>query len=111
MLINDYKIEFNWEVSCCVQWQSATVRLPEDIGQALLHLASIINDAKYEATTNSLHLAKDSSRRHIYVYPDRIYISYIKSEEEAYTLIEWTKSVLNEAHSELTRAVDSKIAK
>ena len=110
MLINDYKIEFNWEVSCCAQWQSATVRLSEDIGQALPHLPSIINDTRYETTNNSLHLAKDG-RRHICVYPDRIYISYIKSEEEAHTLVEWTKDVLNEAYSELTKAVDSKMAK
>ena len=101
MLISDYKLEITWEVSCCTQWQSATARLSEDIGQALPHLASIIKDTRYEPTQNSLHLVKDGSR-HIYIYPERIYISYIKNEEEAHTLVEWTKDVLNEAYSELT---------
>ena len=109
MLVNDYKLEITWEVSCCAQWQSATASLSEDIGQALPHLASAIKDARYEPAENTLGLVKDS--RHIYIYPERIYISYIKNEEEAHTLVEWTKDVLNEAYSESTHATESKRVK
>ncbi len=110
MLVNDYKLEITWEVGCCTQWQSATASLSEDIGQALPHLASAIKDARCEPAPNSLHLVKDGSR-HIYIYPERIYISYIKNEEEAHTLVEWTKDIVNRAYSESTHATESKRVK
>ncbi len=109
MLVNNYKLEINQEVGCCTLWQSATASLSENISQALPNLVSAIKDAKYEPTQNSLHLVKDGSR-HIYVYPESIYISCINNEEEAHTLTEWTKAVLNEAYSELTKITDSKKA-
>ena len=101
MLVNDYKLEINWEVSCCAQWQSATASLSEDLGQALPRLASTIKDAKYVPTEKALRLIKDSM--YIYIYPKRIYISYIKSSDEAHALVEWTKDVLNEAYLKFTR--------
>jgi len=109
MLISDYKLEINWEKGCCGQWQSVTVKLSEDISQALPRLVSAIEDARYEPTEKSLRLIKDS--RYIYIYPKRIYISHIQSSDEAHALMEWTKDVLNEAYSESTKVTESKRVK
>ena len=89
MLINDYKIEFSWEVGCCTQFQSATVGLPDDIGQALPLLASVIKDAKYESVIESLYFKQD--KRYIYVYPRMCYIPYIQSNGEARALVKQVK--------------------
>jgi len=109
MLVNNYKLEINWEVGCCAQWQSATASLSEDIGQALPCLVSAMKDAKYGPARKTLCLIKD--RRYIYIYPKRIYIPYIQSSDEALALVEWTKDVLNEAYSESTKVTDNKRAK
>jgi len=109
MLISSYKLEINWEVGCCGQWQSATASLSEDISQALPRLVSAIKDARYEPAEKTLRLIKDS--RYIYIYPKRIYISYIQSSDEAHVLIEWTKDVLNEAYSESAKVTESKRVK
>ena len=100
MLVKDYELEINWEVSCCSQWQSAFANLSEDISHALPDLVNVIKDAKYEPSRGgSLSLHKD--KRYIYVYPKMIYIPYIQNNGEAHTLAEWTKDVLNKAYSEL----------
>ncbi|MDD4876139.1 MAG: hypothetical protein PHQ86_03280 [Dehalococcoidales bacterium] len=107
MLINGYKLEITWEAGCCTNWQSATLRLSEDIGQALPHLTSIIENIKYDPDLNSLYLVKDGSK-HIYIYPERIYISYIKNKEEAQVVAEWTKDIFNEAYPKLAEITGSK---
>ena len=109
MLVSNYKLEINWEVSCCGQGQSATASLSEDISQALPRLVYAIKDSKYEPAEKTLCLIKD--RRYIYIYPKRIYIPYIQSNDEARALVEWAIDMLNEAYSESAKVTESKRVK
>ncbi len=99
MLLAELKPEIIWETSCCAQWKSAVAELNQDIGESLPQLAPLIEDAVYEPVQKAIRLKKDEMT--VYVYPRRIYIPFINSEQEGRALMDWAREVVNNAYSKV----------
>jgi len=102
MLIAELKPEIIWETSCCAQWRSVVAELNCDIGENLPQLAGKIDNAVYESVQKALRLKKDGMT--VYVYPRRIYVPYINSEQEGRVLMDWARKVINHACSKVESA-------
>lgn len=99
MLIAELKPEIIWETSCCAQWRSVVAEFNCDIGENLPQLAGKIANAVYEPVQKAIRLKKDGMA--VYVYPRRIYVPYINSEQEGRAFIDWAREVVNNAYSKV----------
>jgi ArsR family metal-binding transcriptional regulator len=98
MLINDYKLEVAMEGGCCFCWYKATALLSTDIGKELTKLTSLIETARYIPEENRVRFFKDQAL--ISVYSRRIVIELAQNADQARSMMEWVKEMINRKYSE-----------